>query len=55
MDILKSAATRVETRPAIRPIPMETIPANPNDPNGVRREIIEEIEEIGRKYAEPQK
>ena len=54
MSIQKNAATVIETRPQIIPIPVETMPDNPNDPSGVRREIIEEIEEIGRKYAQPQ-
>ena len=43
----------IETRPVTQPIPVETFPNNPNDPLGVRREIIEEIEKIGRKYAQP--
>jgi hypothetical protein len=54
MALLTNAAPAVETRPATKPTP-ETIPANPNDPFGVDHKIIEEIEEIGRKYAEPQK
>ena len=54
MSALKYAATVVETRPETRPIPVETMPDNPDDSLGVRREIIEEIEEIGRKYARPQ-
>ena len=55
MSILKNAAPAVETAPATRTVPAENIPANPNDPFGVHRHIIEEIEELGRKYAEPQK
>jgi hypothetical protein len=53
MAALKNNATTVETKPETRPV--ETIPANPNDPFGVHRQIIEEIEELGRRYAEPQK
>jgi len=53
MTTLKYAATVIERRPATRPVPVETIPDNPNDPFGVGQEIIEEIEEIGRKYATP--
>ena len=48
-----NAAPMIETRPVTQPIPVETFPNNPNDPLGVRREIIEEIEKIGRKYAQP--
>ena len=46
-------ATVTETAPAVQPIPLETMPENPNDPFGVRRELIEEIEEIGRRHAKP--
>jgi hypothetical protein len=52
MSDLQNAASVVETRPEIKPGPMETIPANPNEPFGVHHKIIEEIEELGRKYAE---
>jgi hypothetical protein len=59
MSILTNAVpateTETQTRPAVQPIPVETLPANPNDPFGVRREIIEEIEKIGRRYNEPRK
>jgi hypothetical protein len=55
MPVLTNVAPLVETRPATRPKPVETIPANPNDPFHVDRKIIEEIEEIGRKYAAPGK
>jgi hypothetical protein len=55
MNTLHNATTIAEPRPATRPAPVETIPANPNDPNGVSPAIIEEIEEIGRKYNEPRK
>jgi hypothetical protein len=55
MTPLKYAATETETRPATKPITKETLPANPNDPLGVPQTIIEEIEEIGRKYAERQR
>ena len=41
-----NAAPTIETRPVTQPIPVETFPNNPNDPLGVRREIIEEIEKI---------
>jgi hypothetical protein len=53
MSTLKNAATVIETQPETKPIPVETMPDNPNDPLGVRPEIIEEIEEIGRKYTRP--
>ena len=53
MSTMINSAPAVETQPATRPV--ETIPANPNDPFGVHRQLIEEIEEIGRKYAQPQK
>lgn len=52
---LKYAETVIETQPSTRPIPAEKMPDNPNDPFGVGPQIIEEIEEIGRKYNEPQK
>jgi hypothetical protein len=55
MSHLKYAATETETRPATRPIPKEALPANPNEPFGVVPEIIEEIEQIGRRYEQPQK
>jgi hypothetical protein len=55
MSTQTNAAPAVETRPAARPAPAESIPANPDDPCGVDNEIIEEIEEIGRRYAGPQK
>jgi hypothetical protein len=55
MSNLKYAATITEPRPATRPVPKETMPENPNDPFGVGPAIIEEIEEIGRKYTEPRK
>jgi hypothetical protein len=51
----KNTATEVETRPSTQPIRREAFPDDPDDPYGVRPEIIEEIEEIGRKYAVPQK
>jgi len=41
--------------PETLPEPVETIPSNPNDPFGVDRKIIEEIEEIGRRYIAPRK
>jgi len=47
--------TRPETMPETLPEPVETIPSNPNDPFGVDRKIIEEIEEIGRRYIAPRK
>lgn len=55
MSTLTDAAPAVETRPAVKPIPAETFPDDPNDPFGVDHELIEEIEEIGRKYSEPRK
>lgn len=55
MSQIKYAVAVPETRPATEPIPAETLPANPNDPFGVRREIIEEIEEIGRRYVQPKR
>jgi len=55
MSITMRAASTVETQPATRPKPVETIPADPNDPAGVEHTIIEEIEEIGRRYAERRK
>jgi len=55
MSNLKNAVTLPETRPAIKPVPKESIPDNPNDPFGVVPSIIEEIEEIGRKYIEPRR
>ena len=55
MSTLTNSGTVEETRPALEPIPLETLPDNPNDPFGVDRKLIEEIEEIGRKYAQPQK
>ena len=55
MRIPLNAATAAPTRPATEPAPIETLPADPNDPCGVRREIIEEIEEIGRRHGVPQK
>ena len=51
MSIPSNVAPAVEQRPAVQPIPLETLPNNPDDPCGVRPEIIEEIEEIGRKHA----
>ncbi len=54
MSTFINATPAVEPQPATRPIPLEKIPENPDDPFGVRREIIEEIEEIGRRHA-PQK
>ena len=48
-------SSTVETQPATKTAPAETIPDNPNDPFGVHRQIIEEIEELGRKHAEPTK
>ena len=54
MNTLNSAAPVIETQPQTSPLPVEAIPDNPNDPFGVDRKIIEEIEEIGRRYAEPQ-
>ncbi len=50
MSRLMNAAPLVETRPATKPAPVETIPANPNDPFGVDPKLIEEIEEIGQRY-----
>ena len=44
-----------ETVPETKPIPVEAIPENPDDPFGVDRKIIEEIEEIGKRYAAPRK
>ena len=54
MSTLHNGTPAVETRPETQPIPVETMPTNPNDPFGVDRKIIEEIEEIGRRYDEPQ-
>ncbi len=48
-----NSATIAEPLPQVTPILPEAFPANPNDPLGVKREIIEEIERIGRKYASP--
>jgi hypothetical protein len=53
MATLHNAAPAVETMPETAPAPVERIPENPNDPFGVDRKIIEEIEEIGRRHAEP--
>lgn len=53
MFTLNQAAPAIETRPITEPIPLETMPDDPNDPLGVDHTIIEEIEEIGRRY-EPQ-
>ena len=53
MATLHNAAPAVEPRPETAPV--ETIPDNPNDPFGVDRKIIEEIEEIGRRHANPQR
>jgi hypothetical protein len=53
MSNIYNAAPAIETRPETQPMPVETIPDNPNDPFGVDRKIIEEIEEIGRRYVEP--
>lgn len=50
MSTLTNAAPAVETRPAVQPVPVETLPDNPNDPFGVERTIIEQIEEIGRRH-----
>ncbi len=55
MTTLYSSAPAIETLPETQPAPVETIPDNPHDPFGVDRKIIEEIEEIGRRYVEPQK
>ncbi len=55
MNTLYNATTVTEPLPAARPIPVETLPANPNDPYGVTPNIIEEIEKIGRKYDRPRK
>ena len=55
MSTLYNTAPAIETRPETQPMPVETIPDNPNDPFGVDRKIIEEIEEIGRRYVEPRK
>ena len=55
MNALYNAAPVIEAEPQTLPQPVETIPDNPNDPFGVDRKIIEEIEEIGRRYVEPQK
>lgn len=49
---MANAAPVIETQPETQPAPVETIPANPNDPFGVNPRIIEEIEEIGRRYTE---
>jgi hypothetical protein len=48
-------ATETETRPETKTAPVETMPANPNDPFGVDRKLIEEIEEIGRRYSRPRR
>ena len=53
MSALHNAAPAVETLPETQPKPVETIPDNPNDPFGVDRKIIEELEEIGRRYRRP--
>ena len=53
MSTLNSTTPAVETRPETQPMPVETIPDNPNDPFGVDRKIIEEIEEIGRRHNVP--
>ena len=50
MSFLKNEAVTVETAPSTLPIPVETIPADPNDPCGVNPSLIEEIEEIGRNH-----
>jgi hypothetical protein len=55
MSTLQNAAAAPATQPAVRPIPKETVPANPNEPFGVGPKIIEEIEEIGRKYTGPKR
>lgn len=55
MSMLMNAAPAVETQPKTEPIPAETLPDNPNDPFGVDTKIIEEIEEIGRRYTQPRK
>ena len=59
MSILINAApateTETQTRPATEPIPVETLPDNPNDPYGVGHKIIEEIEEIGRRHIAPRR
>ena len=53
--LIRAAGTELETRPAApATIPAETFPSNPNDPFGVDEKIIEEIQEIGRRHAEPQ-
>lgn len=52
---VKNAAPVIETQPATTPIPKEAMPDDPNDPFGVDREIIEEIEKIGRRHAEANK
>ena len=41
-----------EAQPATLPAPVESIPDDPNESFGVHREIIEQIEEIGRRYAD---
>lgn len=48
MSHLNNEAGTVETAPSTLPIPVETIPADPNDPCGVNPSLIEEIEEIGK-------
>ena len=57
MSTVTNAATVVETevRPETTAIPAETLPANPNDPFGVDRKLIEEIEEIGRRHRRPRR
>jgi len=55
MMTLLNTAPAVETRPATKPSPREALPDNPDDPLGVDHKIIEEIEEIGRRYIEPRR
>jgi len=43
MSTLINAAPNIEAPPVTKPTPVETIPANPDEPFGVDREIIEEI------------
>jgi hypothetical protein len=50
MSILINESVTVETAPSTLPIPVETMPTDPNDPCGVTPALIEEIEEIGRNH-----
>ena len=50
---ITNAVPVTEQQPTTIPIPAETIPDNPNAPFGVQQQIIDDIDDIGRKYAEP--